>query len=143
MRKSHEVASGLLAAAAIVATLWSPAVSDELRPIQYKVTLLEQVRHEFAIEAHNERAARAVALLEARRTLGSSNPAWKPGPPTVLAHVHEGADFGLWADGRAFYDQAGEYFNPATGKPPFESKLCCKSPYSTMLADGRLAAANS
>jgi hypothetical protein len=95
MRKSHEVASGLLAAAAIVATLWSPAISDELRPIKYKVTLLEQVGHEFTIEAHDESAARAVALLEAHRTLGSRNPAWKPGPPTVLAHVHEGTDFAV------------------------------------------------
>ncbi|MBV9286810.1 MAG: hypothetical protein JO288_03140 [Hyphomicrobiales bacterium] len=95
MRKSHQIASGLLPAAAIVATLWSPAVSDELRPIKYKVTLLEQVRHEFIIEAHDETAARTFALLEAGRTLGSRIPAWKPRPPTLLAHVHEGTDFAV------------------------------------------------
>jgi hypothetical protein len=94
MRKAYEVASGLLAAAAIAATLWSPAVSDELRPTKYKVTVLEQVRHEITVEADVERA-RNVALLEARRTSGSPNPAWKPSPRIVLAHVHEANNFAV------------------------------------------------
>jgi hypothetical protein len=98
MRKAYAGASGVLGAAAIAATLWSPAVSDELQPMKYmkyRVTVLEQVHHEFTIEAHDETAARTVALLEAHRTLGSATPAWKPGPPTVLAHVHEGTDFAV------------------------------------------------
>ncbi|MBV9288403.1 MAG: hypothetical protein JO288_11390 [Hyphomicrobiales bacterium] len=95
MRKAYEVASSLLAAAAIAVTLWSPAVSDELPLMKYKVTVLEQVRHEITVKADVERAALAVALLEARRTSGSPNPAWKPSPPTVLAHVREVHDFAV------------------------------------------------
>jgi hypothetical protein len=91
MRKAYTVAS----AAAIAATLWSPAVSDELRPMKYKVTVVEQVRHEITVEADVERAARTVALLEAHRTSGSLIPAWKPSPRTVLAHVHEADDFAV------------------------------------------------
>jgi hypothetical protein len=37
--------------AAIAATFWSPAVSDELRPIKYKVTVMEQVRYEITVKA--------------------------------------------------------------------------------------------
>jgi hypothetical protein len=81
--------------AAIAATFWSPAVSDELRPIKYKVTVMEQVRHEITVRADREYAARTVALLEARRTSGSPNPKWKPSPPSVLAHVHEANDFAV------------------------------------------------
>jgi hypothetical protein len=95
MRKAYEVASGLLAAAATAATLWSPAVSDELRPINYKVTVMEQVRHEITVKADKEYAARTVALLEARRISGSPNPRWKPSPKSVLAHVHEADDFAV------------------------------------------------
>jgi hypothetical protein len=82
-------------AAAIAATFWSPAVSDELRPMKFKVTVLEQVRHEVTVEADEEWGARTVALLEARRTSGSPSPAWKPSPPMVLAHVHEANDFAV------------------------------------------------
>jgi hypothetical protein len=82
-------------AAAIAATFWSPAVSDELRPVRYKVTVVEQVRHEITVEANKECAARTVGLLEARRTSGSSHPEWEPSPPTVLAHVHEANDFAV------------------------------------------------
>lgn len=74
-------------------TFWSPAVSVELR--QYKVTVIEQVRHEITVKAAKKYAAGAVALLEARRTSGSPNPAWKPSPPTVLARVHEANDFAV------------------------------------------------
>jgi hypothetical protein len=81
--------------AAIAATVWSPAISDELRPINYKVTVMEQVRHEITVKADKEYAARAVALLEARRTSGSPNPRWKPSPKSVLAHVHEADDFAV------------------------------------------------
>jgi hypothetical protein len=81
--------------AAIAATFWSPAVSDELRPIKYKVTVMEQVRYEITVKADNEYAARTVALLEARRTSGSPNPGWKPSPKSVLAHVHEADDFAV------------------------------------------------
>ena len=62
---------GAAIAATIAATFWSPAVSDELQPIEYKVTVMEQVRHEITIKADKEYAARTVALLEARRTSGS------------------------------------------------------------------------
>jgi len=93
MRKTLALAGGLLAAGAVPASFWSPAVSDQLRPIKFKVAVLEQVRHEITVEADDERAAQAIALLEARRTSGSPNPAWSPSPPTVLAHVHEANDF--------------------------------------------------
>jgi hypothetical protein len=86
---------GAAIAATIAATFWSPAVSDELQPIEYKVTVLEQVRHEITIKADKEYAARTVALLEARRTSGSPNPGWKPSPPSVLARVHEADDFAV------------------------------------------------
>ena len=82
-------------AVAIAATFWSPAVSDELRPMKYEVTVLEQVHHKITVEANQECAARTVALLEALRTSGSSNPAWKPSPTSVLAHVHEANDFAV------------------------------------------------
>ena len=81
--------------AAIAATFWSPVVSDELRPIKYKVTVMEQVRHEITVKADKEYAARTVALLEARRTSGSPNPRWKPSPKSVLAHVLEADDFAV------------------------------------------------
>lgn len=95
MGKAYVGASGVLGAAAIAATLWSPADSDELRPMKYKVTVLEQVHHEITVEADEERAARTIGLLEARRTSGSPSPAWKPWPRTVLAHVHETNDFAV------------------------------------------------
>ena len=95
MRKAYAVASGVLGAVAIAATRWSPANSDELRPIKYKVTVIEQVRHEITVEAEKDYAARTVALLEARRTSGSRNPGWKPSPKSVLAHVHEADDFAV------------------------------------------------
>jgi hypothetical protein len=82
-------------AAAIAATFWSPAVSDELRPMRYKVTVLEQIRHEITVEANKECAARTVGLLEARRTSGSSHPEWEPSPSTVLAHVQQANDFAV------------------------------------------------
>jgi hypothetical protein len=91
MRKAYARASGVL----VAATLWSSADSDELRPMKYKVTVLEQIHHEIIVEADLELAARTVALLEARRTSGSPNPAWGPSPPTVLAHVHEANDFAV------------------------------------------------
>jgi hypothetical protein len=81
--------------AAIAATFWSPAVSDELGPIKYKVIVMEQVRHEITVKADKEYAARNVALLEARRTSGSPNPGWKSSPPSVLANVHEADDFAV------------------------------------------------
>ena len=37
----------------------------------YTITVLEQIHHEITVEASEERAARTVALLEARRTSGS------------------------------------------------------------------------
>ena len=92
-RKAYWVASGFLAGVAIAVTFWSPAVSVESR--QYKVTVIEQVRHEITVKAAKTYAAGAVALLEARRTSGSPNPAWEPSPPTVLAHVHEANDFAV------------------------------------------------
>jgi hypothetical protein len=95
MKKAYAVATGLLAAAAIPATFWSPAVSNELRPMKYTVTVLEQVHHKITVDADEECAARTAALLEARRTSGSSNPAWKPSPPAVLAHVHEAKGFAV------------------------------------------------
>jgi hypothetical protein len=88
-------ASGVLGSAAIAATFWSPADSDELRPMKYKITVLEQVHHEITVEADEERAARTVALLEARRTSGSPTQGWKPWPRTVVAHVHEANDFAV------------------------------------------------
>ena len=86
--------SKIMLSAAIAATFWSPAVADESPP-KYEVTVMEQVRHEITVKADKEYAARTVALLEARRTSGSPNPAWKPWPRTVLAHVHEANDFAV------------------------------------------------
>jgi hypothetical protein len=83
------------AAAIATATFSSPAVADELRLMKYKLTVLEEVRHEITVEAVDEGAARIVALLEARRTSGSPNPAWRPSPPAVLAHRHEANDFAV------------------------------------------------
>jgi hypothetical protein len=82
-------------AAAITTAFWSPAVSDELRPMKYKVTVLEQVRHEITVQAGEAWAARNLALLEARRTSGSPSPAWRPSSPIVLAHVHATNDFAV------------------------------------------------
>ena len=87
--------SKITLSAAIAATFWSPAVSDELRPTKYKVTVMEQVRHEITVKADKEYAARTAALLEARRTSGSPNPRWKPSPQSLLAHVHEADDFAV------------------------------------------------
>jgi hypothetical protein len=47
-------------AAAIAATFWSLALADELRPVRYKITVLEEVRHEITVEAGDEWAARTV-----------------------------------------------------------------------------------
>jgi hypothetical protein len=91
----EQLAGRFAFAAAIAASFLSPAVSDELRPLKYKVTVLEQVHHKITVEADEERAARTVALLEARRTSGSPNPAWRPSLPSVLAHVHEANDFAV------------------------------------------------
>jgi hypothetical protein len=79
----------------VTASFWPPAVSDELWPLKFKVAVLEQVRHESTVEADDERAAQTIGPLEARRTSGSRNPAWRPSPPTVLAHVHEANDFNV------------------------------------------------
>jgi hypothetical protein len=87
--------SKITLSAAIAATFWSPAVSDELQQMKYKVTVMEQVRHEITVKADKEYAARMVALLEARRTSGSPNPGWKPSPPSVLAHEREADDFSV------------------------------------------------
>jgi hypothetical protein len=86
--------SKITLSAAIAAAFWSPAVADELQP-KYKVTVMEQVRHEITVKADMEYAARTVALLEARRTSGSPNPGWKPSPPSVLAHEREADDFAV------------------------------------------------
>ena len=55
MRKAYTVASGV-PAVAVIATFWWPAVSDELRPMKYKVTVMEQVHHEITVEAEKEYA---------------------------------------------------------------------------------------
>jgi hypothetical protein len=73
--------------AAAISIFWSPAICNELR--SYTVTVMEQIRHQITVEANEEYAARADALLEARRTSGSGNPWWKPSPPTVLAHARQ------------------------------------------------------
>jgi len=49
-----------------ISVICSPAVCDELR--SYTVTVMEQIRHEITVEANEDYAARADALLEARRT---------------------------------------------------------------------------
>jgi hypothetical protein len=57
------------ALATVIATIWSPAICDEVR--SYTVTVVEPIRHEITVEAAEEYAARSDALLEARRTSGS------------------------------------------------------------------------
>ena len=57
---------------AAISVICSPAVCDELR--SYTVTVMEQIRHEITVEANEDYAARAGALLEARRTSGSGKP---------------------------------------------------------------------
>jgi hypothetical protein len=79
------------ALATVIATIWSPAICDELR--SYTVTVVEQVRHEITVKATEEYAARADALLEARRTSGSGKPWWEPSPSTVLAHARQAGGF--------------------------------------------------
>ena len=83
------------ALAAVAAAFWSPANSGELR--RYTVTVIEEVRHEIAVQAEGEEAARTVALMEARRTAGSSHPAWRPSAPSVVTHVHKANDFSVVA----------------------------------------------
>jgi hypothetical protein len=81
------------ALATVIGTIWSPAICDELR--SYTVTVMEQVRHEITVEASEEYAARADALLEARRTSGSGKPWWEPSPSTVLAHARQAGGFAV------------------------------------------------
>jgi hypothetical protein len=81
--------------AAAIATSWSPALSDDLR--SYRVTVVEQVRHEITVDAAEEYAARSDALLEARRTSGSGKPWWEPSPPKVLAHALQALGFAVIA----------------------------------------------
>ena len=76
--------------AAVAAAFWSPAVSDELKP-KYKVTVLQRLHREITVEADEERAARTIALLEARR-MSRLSPTWSPSPPSVLAHRLEADD---------------------------------------------------
>jgi hypothetical protein len=83
------------ALAAIAAGFWSPATSGELK--HFTITVLEEVRHEVTIQAESEDAARTIALMEARRTAGSSHPAWGPPPPSVISHVHKANDFSVVA----------------------------------------------
>ena len=80
---------------AIAAAFWSPAISGEVK--RFTVTVLEEVRHEVTVQAGDEQAARTVALIEARRTAGSSHPAWRPAPPSVVSHVHKANDFSVIA----------------------------------------------
>ena len=79
------------ALATVIATIWSPAICDEVR--SYTVTVVEQIRHEITVEAAEEYAARSDALLEARRTSGSGKPWWGPSPLTVLAHARQAGGF--------------------------------------------------
>ena len=81
--------------AAAISIFWSPAICHELR--SYTVTVMEQIRHQITVEANEEYAARADALLEARRISGSGNPWWKPSPPTVLAHARQADGFAVIA----------------------------------------------
>jgi hypothetical protein len=39
----------------VIATIWSPAICDELP--SYRVTVMEQIRHEIAVKAAEEYAA--------------------------------------------------------------------------------------
>jgi hypothetical protein len=81
--------------AAAISIFSSPAICHELR--SYTVTVMEQIRHEITVEATEEYAARADALLEARRTSGSGTPWWGPSPPTVLAHARQADGFAVIA----------------------------------------------
>ena len=78
---------------AAISVICSPAICDELR--SYTVTVMEQIRHEITVEANEDYAARADALLEARRTSGSGKPWWGPSPPTVLAHARQAGGFAV------------------------------------------------
>jgi hypothetical protein len=79
--------------AAVISIFWSPVICNELR--SYKVTVMEQVRHEITVEADDEYAARGDALLETRRTSGSGKPWWEPAPPTVSAHTRQASGFAV------------------------------------------------
>jgi hypothetical protein len=63
-----------LAALAALATFCTPATSAESQ--RYTVTVLEQIRSEITVEANEEYAARAMALLEARRISRFGSPVW-------------------------------------------------------------------
>ena len=76
-----------------MAAFWPPAGAAELQ--SYTVTVLEQIRYDITVDANEESAARTIALLEARRTSRSGDPAWKPSPPAVLAHAREAGDFAV------------------------------------------------
>jgi hypothetical protein len=78
------------ALSAAISAICSPAVCDELT-----VTVMEQIRHEITVEANEDYAARADALLEARRTSGSGKPWWGPSLPTVLAHARQADGFAV------------------------------------------------
>jgi hypothetical protein len=78
---------------AAISTFCSPAICGELR--SYTVTVMEQIRHEITVEANEDYAAGADALLEARRTSGSGKPWWGPSPPTVLAHARQADGFAV------------------------------------------------
>ena len=81
--------------AAAITIFWSPAICSELR--SYKVSVIEQVRHDITVEATEEYAARTDALLEARRTSGTGKPFWEPSPPTVTAHARQADGFAVIA----------------------------------------------
>ena len=97
---------------AAISTFCSPAICGELR--SYTVTVMEQIRHEITVEANEDYAARADALLEARRTSGSGKPWWGPSPPTVLAHARQ-------ADGFAVIDIEPVFVAP--GPYPGQTRL--------------------
>jgi hypothetical protein len=80
-----------LAALTALATFCTPATSAESQ--RYTATVLEQIRSEITVEANEEYAARAMALLEARRTSRFGSPAWEPSPPAVVANARESEDF--------------------------------------------------
>jgi hypothetical protein len=83
------------ALAAAIAASSSPAVATDLR--SYTVTVMENVRHEITVVAVEEYAARSAALLEVRRTSGSSKPWWQPSPPSVIAHARQSGDLSVIA----------------------------------------------
>jgi hypothetical protein len=78
---------------AVIAMFCSSAIGDELQT--FTVTVMEQVRHEITVEASEGHAARAAALLEARRTSGSGKPWWEPPPPSVMAHARQAGGFAV------------------------------------------------